>query len=406
MRKRESNSAKKDYFTTVTILESISDAIFILDKDGRIKYANKGALNILRIDINDLIGRFIDEIIIDDYDLKENIPIQKNEDRSKNYKLLEKFNNGIFGNIETAIIYNGHITPVILSFSVINSGSDKLEYIAVTAKDISHWKVIEKEQKQQQALSISKDRLKILGELSAGLVHELSQPLSALLFKVEEMGACIINNKEQVKKIKEMLDLINKMSDKIQRIRTYVNQTEGATIVLVNLNEVISKAAALVSKDLNNHNIELTINKEKQLPYILANPLIMEQVFVSLLTNSQEAFRVIEERGKPPRSGGVKSINIVTKTSENKWIEISIEDNAGGIDKQIRGKIFDPFFTTKNPETNLGIGLSISKNVISSLGGDIKVTVNNGTGTRFVIRIPIMQNKEQIQLNNFIEMLQ
>jgi len=405
MQKRECDTAKKDYFTTVTILESISDAIFILDKDGRIKYANKGALNILRIDINDLIGRFIDEILIDDFDSNENISIQKNEDRNKNYKLLEKFNNGIFGNIETAMIYNGHITPVILNFSVINSGTNELKYIAVTAKDISHWKVIEKEQKQQQALSISKDRLRSLGELSASMVHELSQPLSALLFKVEEMGACAIDNEKQAKKIKEMLDLINKMSDKIQRIRTYANQTEGATIVLVNLNEVIGKAAALVSNDLNNHNIEITINKEKQLPYILANPLIMEQVFVSFLTNSKEAFGVMEERGKQPEDLA-KSIRIITKTSGNKWIEVSVEDNAGGIDKQIRGKIFDPFFTTKNPETNLGIGLSISKNVITSLGGDIKVTVNNGTGTRFVIRIPIMQNKEQKQLNNFIEMLQ
>ncbi|MCD6441549.1 MAG: PAS domain-containing protein, partial [Candidatus Marinimicrobia bacterium] len=68
MQKRKDISAKKDYFTTITILESISDAIFILDKDGKIKYANKGALNILRIDIDDLIGRFIDEILIDDFD--------------------------------------------------------------------------------------------------------------------------------------------------------------------------------------------------------------------------------------------------------------------------------------------------------------------------------------------------
>ena len=404
MKKSKNKPVIKDYVTTVTILESISDAIFILDNSGRIRYANKGALDILRADITDLIGRFIDEILIDDFNSNENSSIQKNEADNKNHRLLEKFDNGIFGNIETSMIYNEYITPVMLNFSVINSGSDKLKYIIVTAKDISHWKFLEKELKQQQALAISRNRLRSLGELSAGLVHELSQPLSALLFKVEEMGTCVVNNKEQEKKIEEMLDLINKMSDRIHQIRTYANQAEGETLAFVNINEVLDKASALVAYELKNQNINLTIRREKHLPYILANPLIIEQVFVNLITNAKDAFSMMEERSEQPEDR-VKSIKIVTKAIKKKWIEISVEDNAGGMDKRIKEKIFEPFFTTKNPESNSGIGLSISRNIITSLGGDIRVSAKNEVGSTFIIRIPIMQNREQMQLFNFIEIL-
>ncbi len=403
MNKKPCLSKMKDYFTTVTILESISDAIFILDEDGRIRYANKGALDLLRIDINNLLGKFIDEILIDDFNSNENISIRKSEDFSKNYELLEKFNKGIFGNIETSMINNGYVIPVILNFNVINSGSGELKYIIVTVKNISHWKILEKELKQQQALSISRDRLRSLGELSVGLVHELSQPLSALLFKVEDMGSLVKNNKEQEKKIEEMLDDINRISSKIHQIRTYANQTEDETIALVNINEVIDKASALVAYELKNYNIELTIKRDKHLPYILVNPLVLEQVFVNLLTNSRDAFSIREESCEQPEDR-VKEIEIVTKSRDN-WIEISVEDNAGGIDEKIKEKIFDPFFTTKGPGINSGVGLSISKNIITSLGGDIRVIVKKEIGSKFIIRIPVIQDDEQLQLFNFIEML-
>ncbi|MCK4446582.1 MAG: hypothetical protein KAW56_05830, partial [Candidatus Marinimicrobia bacterium] len=74
-------------------------------------------------------------------------------------------------------------------------------------------------------------------------------------------------------------------------------------------------------------------------------------------------------------------------------------------DEKIKEKIFDPFFTTKGPGINSGVGLSISKNIITSLGGDIRVIVKMGIGSKFIIRIPVIQDDEQLQLFNFIEML-
>ncbi len=394
----------KDYTTTITILENIPDAIFILDTEGRIEYANRGALDLLRIEFNALIGRFIDEILIDNFDLNGNISIQTNNNANKNHKLIEKFNRGIFGNIEASMINDGHIIPVILNFSVVNDNFNEISYIIVTAKDIYQLKSLEKKLKRQQALAISRDRLRSLGELSVGLVHELSQPLSALSFKVERMISLITKNDEQEKDLNEMMGLINRISDTIHHMRSYAHQTEDETIKIVNINKLVENASNLINYELRKNNIEITIEKGKNLPYVLSNQSTLEQVFVNFLTNSRDAFKSMEQKGKR-LNNCKKKLEIVTKAIDNKWVEISVEDNAGGIDENIKDEIFEPFFTTKEPETNSGVGLSICKSIITSLGGDIKVEIKKGIGSKFIVRIPLVQNDEQFQLFNLIDML-
>lgn len=404
----------KDYVTTITILENISDAIFILSQDGRIEYVNRSALEILRIEQKEIIGRFIDEIIIDMGDFERNESPTNKRSTVRNNKLIEKLYNGVFGDITTSLVNDEHIIPVILNFNVINDNNGKVCYIIVSAKDISYRKVLEKELKQQQSLSISRDRLKAIGALSIGLMHEFGQPLSALKLKLEVMVSRIHKNgasnhpKHSVdktrQKLKEMLELVDKMSGILQNIRMFAYQTEDETISIVCIQDVIKNACKLVSFELKKRNINLVLKAGKQLPFIIANPLLIEQVFVNLLTNARDAYDEMDQKSDHQKKWK-KEIRITTKVFRGKWIEITVEDNAGGIDEKIIDEIFEPFFTTKEPGANSGVGLSITKSIITSIGGDIKVTIKEKVGTKFILRIPINEEDEKAQLFNLIEML-
>lgn len=164
------NRLLKDYVTTVTILENISDAIFILNDTGVIQYINHSATNMLRTQPDHLIGRYFDDFLMSPDNPKDNQYPNKQS-------LIEKLNEGIFSNIETVLVNNNYEIPVIININLINDSSNNSKYLIVTAKDISHWKSLEKDLQEQQAVSISRDRLKLIGELSVGLVHEITQPL-------------------------------------------------------------------------------------------------------------------------------------------------------------------------------------------------------------------------------------
>ena len=401
------NSATiRDYATTITILESISDAIFILNTKGRVEYANKSALSLLGATLESLIDRFIDEIVVDRINTISNLYRGNGKKREDNSEIIDRIESGVFGNIEAVMIFNYNIVPVLLDFSVVRDSLNEVRYIIVTAKDISQWKVLEKELKQQQALSVSRDRLRALGELSVGIIHDLAQPLTSLRLTIELMQGLINrkNREEQLgKNLNDMLRLVDIMSKSIDEIRVFANQTEDDTIGMVNIKDTLDKAYNMVSYELNQNDIRVRIKCDDDLPFLIANQLLLIQAFVNLFTNAKEAFN---ESESIDRDSDEKEINITVESCEDKWIKITFRDNAGGIEEKIRDRIFDPFFTTKKPYSNSGVGLSISKSIITSLGGDIHLEVGKEVGSVFKVRIPIRHKEEQVELFNLIEMLQ
>lgn len=392
----------KDYTTTITILESLRDAIFLLDAEGKIHYANRAALDLLQVDMGELREKYIDEIIIDyEQEILEEIYGEYNA------KLLRKLKEGIQGNIEAYLHYSGTVVPVLLDFSVVQDPDNCPQFIIVSAKDFTQRKMMEQERQQQQARSIAHDRLRALGELSVGLVHELSQPLASLRLKVElfqnDVNRGSYDKESLVCKSREILGLIYRMSETIQNMRSFAHQTEDNTVGIVNIHEIVRKATALVAHDLESRNIQLQVEGAQSLPYIIANPLLIEQVIVNLLTNCRDAFDDYERRGKT-LAGDRKYIRIVTGTPQEKWVEISVSDNAGGMSRQVMKKIFEPFFTTKEPGANSGLGLTISKNIINSLGGSITAS-NIGFGTRMKVCIPLNRQDAYDQSFDSTEML-
>lgn len=395
----------KDYSTTIAILESVQDVILIAGTTGRVEYANRSALGLLDTKLESLLGHSIDEFITD-------CPCEWSDSHSsastnKPSGVLQYINSGILDNIEAGFKTGDTVTPVYLSFNLVQDRQNRVQYIIITAKDITHQKRLEKELRQHQVSAISRDRLQALGELSVGLVHEISQPLSILRLKLEVLLKQLETPDELEKKtqvVRDGIQLIDRMASTIDSMRKFSHQTEENLLSAVNVNSMVDNAVNLVRADFERRNITIQAQKDPNLPYILANPLYIEQVLVNLLANARDAFDELDSSdGAIVRDEKNVVISLVPYGGE--WVEIHITDNAMGIPHEVVRKMFDPFFSTRKNGRNTGMGLSICKNIIDSLGGDIFVKSQPGEGTQFTLRLPTGHYDERKQLANLIGMI-
>ena len=397
----------RDYTTTIMILESISDAIFILNSKRGIEYANKSALDLINEDLNTVAGKDFNTLLYQNItDVPSNSDAGVHELKSAAF--IDDIQNGLLGNIELKIRSGDLLIPSLLNFSLISDPDGNPRYIIVTAKEISEWKKMEKELQHKQIISIFQERQRVLGELFEGLLHSLSQPLVTLQLRLELMESYIKSEKDTKEKLAnsrdEMLSLVSTMNSVIENVRTFTRQSNTQHIVPIDLNETLQNISKLLAYEYQKHKIQFEIKSQNNLPDIKSNPMLLQQIFLNILKNSQDAFEdpieSIDYSLDYPRK-----IVVAMEAIENKWIEITFADNAGGMSDDVKEKIFDPFFTTRYEENHSGVGLSMAHNIISSLGGDISVEVEKGHGSAFTVRIPVTQNEEQDQLFNLIELL-
>jgi len=385
----QNSNLNRDYATTVMILENLPDAIFILDSDGTIQYTNKSALDLLQTTFLKLKGKIIDDVFSDSLNVAEGKePLEK------------QIRRGNFQNIDTHLVFEDISVPVYASFNVIENTSGEGDFIIVSAKNAAFQKALEKELKHQQILTISRDRVRALGELSVGLIHNISQPLTTLEMRVELMRKQLQKSDENVEdSFKEIESLFSQVNNNIQVIRLFANQTEDESIGMVNIAQGIRNAHKLVEYELLKHKIDVDFKFSQDLPFIVGNALLLEQVFVNLFINARDSLNEKSIKKK-------LHIQIRTDIIDKKWIEINFIDNGIGIKKELEKKIFDPFFTTKDTSDNPGLGLTISHEIITSMGGDIFLNSSwKNSETCFIVRIPIEQENERDQLANLIELL-
>jgi len=373
------------------ILDNISDAILILNKKGLIEYCNHSALEIIGAEFATCHGQYIGEILR--LDEEESLPGEGNAGG-----VFEHLMRDICGNFLAYFNSNGHYVPVVVNINPVFGKNQTVELYIMTAKNMAGRKLFENELKNVQASSISRTYLRSLRQLSVIFVHELSQPLAAFQMRMELLEQEL--PEKYSADFSELNLLIDRMSKIVGRIRNYADQAEVNYRTPVNIGEILKNACGVFAYEFSEEKINITITPSDLRTEIIINPVSMEQVFVNLLANSRESFL---ELGKTVSDE--KKIDIFLRNEGDKWLEIYFDDNAGGIHPKIRGRIFEPFFTTKTTDRNPGLGLTVVKNILNSLGGDIQFVDKNGRGTCLVVRLPMNQSREQDQLFNLIEML-
>ncbi|MDP3462351.1 MAG: ATP-binding protein, partial [Bacteroidales bacterium] len=245
---------------------------------------------------------------------------------------------------------------------------------------------LKKVDKQNQLL-IQKTKLESLGELAAGMAHEINQPLGGISMSLDN----IMFNKLEGKLTNEYLDgKIDLMFQDIERIRNIINhirvfsrdQQEEMNDV-VNLIQVVNNTLSLVNRLYFDHHVDLVISLDKKHSMFIGNSIKLEQVLINMLSNAKYA--VDKKATTDPTY--VKRISIKSRGQNNNII-IDITDNGIGIPEEYINRIFDPFFSTKSASDGTGLGLSISYGLIKEMNGSIEVDSQVNEFTRLTITLP------------------
>ncbi len=233
-----------------------------------------------------------------------------------------------------------------------------------------------------QHIVMKSERLAMIGQLAAGVAHEINNPLGGILVYshlVLEDPSIQGLAKENVEKIVNESTRCKKI---VKGLLDFARQTKPEK-KLTNVNEVLRSTLSLVEKQALFQNIELSYAFESNLPMIEIDTPQIQQVFMNMIINAAEA---MDGKGK-----------LITRTKfskDNRYVDIEFADTGCGISQENMKKLFEPFFTTKEVGYGTGLGLAISYGIIGRHDGNIDVQSEEGKGTTFVIRLPIELNKQ------------
>jgi signal transduction histidine kinase len=247
---------------------------------------------------------------------------------------------------------------------------------------------------QQRAISMRSDRLRSLGEMAAGIAHELNQPLVGVRGLAEHiliaqdrgwnMDAQAIRQK-----VATIVEQADRMAHIIEHIRIFAREAGKPELCLVNVNDVIASSMNLLEAQFSSHGLSFEKDCAIDLPPVLVNPFSLEEAVLNLLLNARDA---VEERLQVELEMHAPGIFVRTQLMKEQvrvWVQIEVIDNGVGIPEDLQGKIFDPFFTTKGPDKGTGLGLSISKTIVEEFGGTLTITSSLGERTTAVITLPV-----------------
>jgi signal transduction histidine kinase len=239
---------------------------------------------------------------------------------------------------------------------------------------------LERTRKQQAELA-HLSRVTMLGELSGSLAHELNQPLGAIMRNAEAAELFLQDPSPDLDEVRAILADIRKDDQRagevIDRTRAFMKRREVERRLL-DLNLLAGEVATLVRQDAEIRRVRLALETDPALPPVHGDRVQLQQVFLNLLLNAMDALN-----DNPPTGRRVA----VRTRSAGATVEVSVSDNGHGIPADKLPRVFEPFFTTK--PSGLGMGLAISRTIITAHGGRITAENNRHGGATFTFTLPV-----------------
>jgi PAS domain S-box-containing protein len=243
---------------------------------------------------------------------------------------------------------------------------------------------------QAEAQLIQASKMATLGEMSAGVAHELNQPLNAirigsdLLKKMLDRGEKIEPDLAH-KVSREISAQVERAANIINHLREFGRKSELDGLEKVDINKPISDVFTVLGQQLKLRQIKVDLDLAENLPHVYGVSNRLEQVFINLVMNARDA---IEEMGERGYQNGREGLLTIRTYQEKRRVVAVVSDNGVGMPERVKEKIFEPFFTTKDVGRGTGLGLSISYGIIKDYEGTIEVESKPGSGTIFKITFP------------------
>jgi len=226
-------------------------------------------------------------------------------------------------------------------------------------------------------------KLSTVDELSAGIAHEINNPLGIIAQEAQWMQHILQSSAlREVKEAADCDESLREITSQVDRCKEIVNKLLSLARDLepviqgVDLNDLVENIAALVEKEVRARNIEVVRDLYPNMPLVYTDPPLLRQVILNLLVNATHAIE---------RDGTIR----IASTVDNDCAHITVEDTGCGISKEDLNRIFTPFFSTKPQGKGSGLGLAICRGIVERLGGYISVSSDVGKCTNFTIHLPI-----------------
>ncbi|MFC1793054.1 PAS domain S-box protein [Planctomycetota bacterium] len=353
-------------------VDSSISGIAIGDSEGNLTYVNHALLKMWGYDDeNEVLGRNAVEFW---------------QTKDEGIKILETvINEGSWIGEMTAKRKDGSIFDVQICATLVTDENGKPISMMGSLVDISETKRREEELGRYRGQMARAEQLASLGTLSATMAHQLTQPLTVIRLSMDntldELQATS-SSESVIRRLKESVTQVSNITSIIERFRNFARKSSGRTVAEVNMKVVAVRIASLLSESARSASIILRIKNMDDLPCPWINENDLEQLFFALIENAIQA-----TDGKKARQ------LVLSGTVKDEHIELRISDNCGGIAPENIDKIFEPFFTTKPRGQGTGLGLCIVQDVVSRIGGRIRIESKFGKGTTFTISLPVDQGK-------------
>lgn len=292
--------------------------------------------------------------------------------------------------IETELHLESGVLPVRLRPLVHTAPDGQVLYILLCT-DLSEFSQLMERIREGQKQLMHSSRLASLGEMTAGIGHELTQPLNTILLLARNALKMLDMPQAAPGVVRENLELIAERAERagaiINTMRSFGRRVEGA-LVVVDVNALLRKIVHFFSGQLRLHEVELEFDLAQQALPVRVVEVRLEQVFLNLVQNAIQAMGGVER----PR------LRLVTVLQERLDVQrmhyetcvvIRVEDNGVGIGEELRDKIFDPFFTTRDRGGGMGLGLSLVDRIVRDFSGYVEVESSPDLGACFSVWLPL-----------------
>jgi PAS domain S-box-containing protein len=370
-RKRAEDELKRSEARHRVVIETASDAVVSINECGAIILANPATKRIFGYNPEELIGKPLTVLM-------PGAMGKLHETGFKRYLETGVRHLNWKGTEMTALRGNGEEFPAEVSFGEMTLGEQKI--FTGFIRDISETKRSEEELRNTQAELSRMMRVMTIGQLTASIAHEVSQPLSGIITSASTCFRMLKSDPPNIDGARETLQRTirdgNRASEVITRLRALFSKKQ-IEVEPLDLNEAAREVIALLSGELQRNSVILKQELSDHLPTVQGDRVQLQQVILNLLRNASDAMSSIEDR---PRQ------MVVRTELEGDQVRLSVQDSGVGFAPEVADRMFETFYTTK--ADGMGVGLSVSRSIIEANRGRLWAIANDGPGAIFAFSIP------------------
>jgi len=373
-RRRMEQALQEAYRYNEAILETAVDGIVCIDEAGRITIFNRAAERIFGYQASEVLGSSIDTLMPDDLGNSHNGYI---------HRYLTTAEPRIIGFTRevTGRRRDGTAFPLELSVGEVPLSGRRM--FTGIVRDISERRQAEQEAKRRMDELAQVSRLSLMGEMAAGLAHEINQPLSAIVNYAQACRRLLQTGQDNTQLLLDSLTSIVRQGERAGEIVSHLRQfidrgkTERAA---TDINGIVREVVELLRHEIEVHDVALELDLDPRLPALSIDKVQIEQVILNLIKNAVDAMKAADR---------VRRLQVRSRRAPAA-AEVSVSDTGVGLPDGSAARVFEPLYTTK--PNGLGVGLSISRSIVRTHGGRLWATPNPGPGASFHFTLPAAGN--------------